>query len=116
MQAIIISISNMNVMLENYTTSVEDIYKVAIIIQKDVLPSIVNLVNGTITTDDFNQANSFENLVKALNETSLPEGSIRDPLGDSSPPPGPSPSPSSSLKLVRIQNNLFMHVPDVMFS
>lgn len=83
MQAIIVSISNMNTMLENYTSSVDDIYKAAIVIQKDVLSAIVSLVNGTVTLDDFNEANSFENLVRALNETSLPEGSIRDPLDDS---------------------------------
>ena len=99
MQAIIVSISNMNTMLENYTSSVDDIYKAAIVIQKDVLSAIVSLVNGTVTLDDFNEANSFENLVRALNETSLPEGSIRDPLDDSTTS-GDETHSSSSLALV----------------
>ena len=90
----------MNVMLENYTDSVDDIYKIAIVIQKDVLSSIEGLINGTVTVDDFNQANSFENLVRTYNETSLPAGSIRDPLDDNTDPTGES-SSSSALELVR---------------
>lgn len=100
LQAIIFSISNMNVMLENFTDSVDDIYKVAIVIQKDILSSIEGLVNGSVTVDDYNQANSFENLLRTYNATSLPAGSIRDPLDENTDQIGES-SSSSALELVR---------------
>jgi len=97
MQAIFLSISNINGILEKNTSSVDDIFRVAIVIQKDVLSSIEGLVNGTVTVDDFIQATSLENLVKAFNETSLPEGSTRDPLEESTDPI----QELSSLALVR---------------
>jgi len=100
MQAIFLSIANMNGMLENHTSSVDDIYRVAIVIQRDVLSSIEGLVNGTVTVDDFIQATSLENLVKTFNETSLPEGSTRDPLEESTDQIQDA-SSSSSLALVR---------------
>lgn len=88
--------------------SVDDIYKLAIVVQREILPSIEDLISGIITTSDYNSVNSIENLIKAFNQTSLPEGSIRDPLKTESPSPGPSPgttnennSSSSSLSLVR---------------
>jgi hypothetical protein len=106
LQAIISSINNFNYLLNNHTSTTEDIFKLAILIQKDILPTIQQFVNGTITAENFSNSTDVENLIRSYDQISLPDGSIADPTTPT-PPPVPAPAPeeadqtSSTLALVR---------------
>ena len=106
LQAIVSSITNFNYLLNNHTSTTKDIFKLAILIQKDIMPKIQQFVNGNITAEDFANSTDVENLVRSFDQVSLPDGSIADPT---TPTPAPSPTPapeeadqtSSALALVR---------------
>jgi len=56
-----------------------------------LLPAIQSLVLGTTTTEEFVQSNTLDKMIMSFQETSLPEGSVSDPLAAPTPTLPPSP-------------------------
>ena len=106
--AVATSIATFNDLSDSLVSSVEDVYRMVILMESRLLPAIQSLAAGSITSDDFSRSNTLDMMIRSFEETSLPEGSIPDPLSMASPSPSPPPGPrstgleqgsSSSLKL-----------------
>jgi hypothetical protein len=107
--AVATSIAIFNDLSDSLVSSVQDVYRMVILMESQLLPAIQSLAAGETTLDDFSQSNTLDMMIRSFEETSLPEGSIPDPLS-AAPSPGPAPGPqpneqqreqgsSSSLKL-----------------
>jgi hypothetical protein len=101
MVAVMISIANFNDLSDAITGSVDDVYRLAILVQTEILPSIQRFIAGNTTMDDFVQSSSLEHMTMSFEQTSLPEGSVRDPLSHPNPAPEnsqPEAVPQESVK------------------
>lgn len=105
LSAVATSIATFNDLSDSLAGSVQDIYRLVLFLEAQLLPAVQSLVDGTTTTQDFYQSNTLDKMVMSFQQTSLPDGSISDPLAVVDPAPAPttdimgSSTSSSSLQL-----------------
>ena len=93
--AVATSIATFNDLSDSLASSVEDVYRMVILMESQLLPAIQSLAAGNTTPDEFLRSNTLDMMVRSFEETSLPEGSIPDPLS-AAPLPAPAPGPQST--------------------
>lgn len=94
LQDIISSIMNID-SIASLATTLDDMFKISIVIEQQVLPAVKNYVRGETSSDAFQNTTSLLSLSSALNATQLPEGYVIDPLNPPTPP-APAPDDNSS--------------------
>ena len=89
--AVATSIAAFNDLSDSLAGTVQDIYRLVLLMEDRLLPAIQSLVLGTTTTEEFVQSNTLDKMIMSFQETSLPEGSVSDPLAAPTPTLPPSP-------------------------
>lgn len=122
-QDIISSIMNID-SIASLATTLDDMFKISIVIEQQVLPAVKTYVRGETSSDAFLNTTSLLSLSSALNTTQLPDGYVIDPLN---PPMPPAPAPddnsspgtsglSSGQKLVRYFHSIAMPLFQIIFN
>jgi hypothetical protein len=110
--------------IASLATTLDDMFKISIVIEQQVLPAVKTYVRGETSSDAFQNTTSLLSLSSALNTTQLPDGYVIDPLN---PPMPPAPAPddnsspdtsglSSGQKLVRYFHSVAMPLFQIIFN
>eukprot|EP00890_Picochlorum_soloecismus_P005637 jgi/Picsp_1/6074/NSC_03428-R1_fg-gap repeat protein len=89
---IISSIMNID-SISSLATTLDDMFKISIVIEQQILPAVKTYVRGETSSDTFQNTTSLLSLSSALNATQLPDGYVIDPLN---PPMPPAPAPDDN--------------------